>query len=147
MADPWNGKKGIDLLAEIVRHMDPGPADNLMRNLSKADPRIGGELSRRVFTFDRLAECDERGIRILLSKISMRDLAIAMKGISPNILEYLAGNMSQNAIATLREEIGMLGPTKVSDIDGARSRIISLARDMIQQRQMFLRDPHEQYIS
>ncbi|MBF0500755.1 MAG: hypothetical protein HQM09_11525 [Candidatus Riflebacteria bacterium] len=147
MADPWNGKKGIDILAEIMQHMDPGPADALIRNLRKADPRIGGELARRIFTFDRLGECDERGIRLLLSKVAMRDLAIALKGVASSMLEYLARNMSQNTIETLREEIRLQGPTKVSDVEAARSRIVGQARDLMQQHQMFLRDPNERYIS
>ncbi|MBF0410043.1 MAG: hypothetical protein HQM10_22055 [Candidatus Riflebacteria bacterium] len=146
MVDPWAGRKGIDILADIMAHMKPASCENLISNLNKQLPKVATELRNRLFTFERLAECDSRGMQLLLKNTSMTDLANALKGASKPVLRNIADNMSKRAIADLQEEIRRLGPTSQNEISAARERILSAAKELILARQMRLVAPNEQIV-
>lgn len=151
MAEPWkdpwkSGRKGIDILAEIMQRMEPASASRLLSNLKRDLPKEAAVVEQRLFTFDRLAFCDERGIRLLLNRIPMRDLAIALKGAPQGVLEHLAGNMSQRAIQMLQDEIRLIGPSRPADIEVARSRIVQQARELIEKHQMYVRTAADRFI-
>lgn len=146
--DPWkSGRKGLDILAEIMQHMEPTSAGRLLGNLKRELPKQAAFIERNLFTFERLAQCDKRGIHLLLSRITMRDLAIALKGAPHEVLEHLAGNMSQKAIQMLQDEIRLIGPSRTSDIEIARARIVQLAKDLINKHQMYIVSPTDRLVS
>ena len=146
--DPWkSGRKGRDILAEIMQHMEPASAGRLLGNLKRELPNVAAFIEQNLFTFERLAHCDQRGIRLLLSRISMRDLAVALKGAPQEVLEHLAENMSQRAIQMLQDEIRMLGPSRPSDIEIARARIVTLAKELISKHQMYVINAADRLVS
>ncbi|MBI3038472.1 hypothetical protein HYY75_05390 [bacterium] len=138
MVDPWKGRKGIDILVDILWHVEPSNQYRLLKNLQVSAPQIAAELQKRLFTFDHLSEGDNRGVQRLLKRIPMRDLAMALKGASEEILKRFAGNMSQRSLQELREEIMNLGPSRLSDIENARNRIVSIARDLVGKKELFI---------
>jgi len=146
LADPWHGRRGIDILADIVQHFEPANASALLKNLRTADPRIADELRQRLFIFDNLAQCDNRGIQKLLKLVTIRDLALSLKGAPEPVLEKLAENMSHHAIEDLQNEIRQLGKSRVSDIEQARAKIIGIARALVEKREMTVYKPNERLV-
>jgi flagellar motor switch protein FliG len=142
--NPWaGGRKGIDILAEIVRRMDTIHSRNLIKNLQRSEPRIAAELRKRVFSFEDLVFADSRGLTRLLKSISLRDLALALKGAPEKLLGHVAHHMSRQAIVDLRDEISVLGPTPISEVEAARSRIIDMARKLMATRELFIQREEE----
>ncbi len=138
MASPFVARRGIDILADIMQYMEPAASRTLLKNLTKSVPAIAGELRKRLFTFDDLACGDARGLQRLLKQITLRDLALALKGANEAVLQALASNMSQRAIEDLREEITHLGPRRASEIEEARNRILVTARQLVEKRDLFI---------
>ncbi len=136
--NPNLGRKGIDILADIMQHMQPPKMRHLLKNLRIADPRIVEELQKRMFTFERLQQCDDRGVQFLLRQISLRDLALALRDADQPLLEKIANNMSRRSIEDLRQEISAIGAARPAEIDAARQRIEQLARMLIEKNQMYL---------
>ena len=77
----------------------------------------------------------------------MRDLAIALKGAPQEVLQHLAENMSQRAIQLLQDEIRNLGPSRSSEIEIARSRIVHLAKELINKHQMYVNNSTDRLVS
>ncbi|MBF0545822.1 MAG: hypothetical protein HQM08_15370 [Candidatus Riflebacteria bacterium] len=147
MVDPWAGRKGIDILTDIMAHMKPGACESLLKNLGGQVPHVATELRKRLLTFERLADCDGRGIQLLLKQISLADLALGLKGASQPVLQNIAGNMSKRAIGELQEEIKRQGPSKPNEIESARDRILQVARDLILKKQMGFTSNEEEMIT
>lgn len=146
--DPWkSGRKGLEILADIMQHMEPASAGRLLGNLKRELPKAAAFIEQNLFTFDRLAYCDQRGIRLLLSRISMRDLAIALKGAPQEVLTHLAENMSKQAIQMLEDEIRNLRPSRSSEIELARSRIVTVAKDLVSKHQMYVTNSADRLVS
>ncbi len=148
MVDPWqNGRKGIDILADILRHVDAITTRNIMRNLQRVEPRIVDELKRRILTFEDLAKGDPRGLAKLTKIVHVRDLARALKGAPQEVLEKLALQMSRNAIEDLRDEISLLGPSPIGEVEAARGRILEGARNLIDKRELYIQKSADDWIS
>ena len=140
--DPWaQGRKGIDILADILQHTDPATVANIMKNLQPELPQIVSELRRRLLVFEDIAHVDPRGVQKLLKRITMRDLALALKGAPDSVLQNLGTNMSQHLIQDLRDEITAIGPRPAAEIEAARARILGIVRDLINQRELYIERP------
>ena len=148
MDNPWaNGRKGIDILADILRFTDVSTTRNLLKNLQAVEPRIAAELRRRIMTFEDLASSDRRGLQQLLKTVKMRDLALALKGAPEQVLQHIALQMSPRAIEDLRDEIALIGPSPVSEINAARDRIMGVARRLVEAKQMYFERSDERMVT
>ena len=140
--DPWaRGRRGIDILADILQHTEPATVAHIMKGLQTQLPQIVGELRRRLLIFDDLGYADAHGVQKLLKRISLRDLALALKGAPDSVLQNLGNNMSQRLIQDLRDEITALGMKPASEIESARSRILGVVRDLINNHELLIERP------
>jgi flagellar motor switch protein FliG len=55
---------------------------------------------------------------------------VALKAASDELTQRVMKNMSERAAASLREELEMLGPVKVKDVEEAHANIIKTARGL-----------------
>ena len=60
--------------------------------------------------------------------VEMADVAIAMKASKDNVRNTIYGAMSKRAADTLREEIAMLGPMRMKEVEASQDRIIAIVR-------------------
>ncbi len=140
--DPWaGGRRGIDILADILSCAEPATVTHIMKGLQSQLPQVVGELRRRLLTFEDLAMADARGVQKLLKRITLRDLALALKGATDGVLQNLGNNMSQRMIQDLRDEITSLGPKPAGEVEAARGRIMNVVRELINARELFIERP------
>ncbi len=140
--DPWaRGRKGIDILADILQYTEPATVERIMKGLQAQLPKVVGELRRRLLMFDDLGYADARGVQKLLKRITLRDLALALKGAPDSVLQNLGNNMSQRMIQDLRDEITSLGMKPAGEIESARTRIMGIVRELINNRELFIERP------
>lgn len=112
-----------------------------MKNLQTELPQVVSELRRRLLVFEDLGHVDPRGVQKLLKRITIRDLALALKGAPDSVLQNLGTNMSQHMIQDLRDEITAIGPKPADEIEAARARILGIVRDLINQRELYIERP------
>lgn len=147
MVNPWaNGRKGIDILADILKHTDAMTTRNLLKNLQNVEPGIAAELRKRIVSFEDLAYGDPRGLQRLVKIINIRDLAMALKGSQDGVLEAIAHQMSPRAIEDLRDSIAILGPARVSDVDAARFRIMEVVRQLLERHELYFSRDSDPYV-
>jgi flagellar motor switch protein FliG len=71
-----------------------------------------------------------------------------LKGASNELKERILGNMSQRAAKMLTEEMEMLGPVRLSEVEGAQQQIVDIVRRVEDAGQITLHaaDSQEEYI-
>lgn len=73
---------------------------------------------------------DARGMQLILKEVQGADLTLAMKTASDPIKELIFSSMSTRAADMLREDLEVLGPVKVSDVEKAQQNLVKIARKL-----------------
>lgn len=118
---------GIDAAANLVKRLAPDVSDGLLTELAATDTQAADELRRALFTFEDLVRVDGRGMQVLLKEISTDQLVLALKSASDDIKEKVFGNVSSRAAAMLRDELELLGPARLADVEAAQRAIVETA--------------------
>ncbi len=81
-----------------------------------------------MFVFENLLDLDDRGIQRLLKDIESDSLIVALKGSPQELREKFLKNMSQRAAETLREDLELRGPVRVSQVEAEQKAILQVVR-------------------
>jgi flagellar motor switch protein FliG len=74
----------------------------------------------------------------VLREVDSAALAISMKSASENLRERIYGAISRRAAEGLKEEIEMLGPVRLKDVETAQDGIIQVVRRLEEEGQITL---------
>jgi flagellar motor switch protein FliG len=102
----------------------------LLEGIEGRSGEIAGQIKALMFVFEDLLLVDARGIQRVLRNVDAKDLALALKAASDDIKKHIRSNMSERAGQALEEEIEMLGPVRVKDVEAAHARIIEIVRTL-----------------
>jgi len=102
----------------------------LLEGIETRSDEIAGQIKSLMFVFEDLLLVDARGIQRVLRDIDAKDLALALKAASSELKRHIRANMSERAGQALEEEIEMLGPVRVKDVEAAHGRIIEIVRQL-----------------
>lgn len=133
-----SGMGGLKCAANILNFVDRTAEAKISEVISEHDPELAGKIQDLMFTFDNLADVDDRGIQTLLREISSDNLVLALKGAEEGIKAKIFKNMSQRAGDMLREDLETRGPVKLSDVEMAQKEIITIARRLADEGQISL---------
>jgi flagellar motor switch protein FliG len=119
---------GVPMVAQILNVTDRMTNKGILENLEEEDTELVDEIKRLMFVFDDLLKLDNKAIQALLKEVDNKQWAVALKGASEGIREKVLGNLSARAADMLREEMGFLGPVKVSDVESHQQQIVDAVR-------------------
>jgi flagellar motor switch protein FliG len=78
--------------------------------------------------FEDIVTLDNRSVQVVLREVDMSDLAVALKGVRPDVREKVTSNLSSRAAENLAEEIELLGPVRMSTVEEAQAKIVRVIR-------------------
>ncbi|MCE3011394.1 MAG: flagellar motor switch protein FliG [Proteobacteria bacterium] len=119
---------GVQPVAEMLNVMDKNTETSIMSRLEEKDPLLAEEIRKLMFVFDDISKIDDRGIQILLKEIPNDKLLLALKTANEEIKNKVFKNISQRAAEMLREDLANMGPSRLSDVEGAQQEIVNAAR-------------------
>jgi flagellar motor switch protein FliG len=124
------GPGGPEAVAKVLHLASAGADEQLLESIARRDNDIAERIRAAMFVFEDLLQVDGKGIQRLLREIEAKDLALALKGVTPELARHIKTNMSERAAAALDEEIEMLGPVRVKDVETVHARIIEVVRQL-----------------
>ena len=119
---------GVQPVAEMLNVMDKNTETSIMSRLEEKDPLLAEEIRKLMFVFDDIIKIDDRGIQALLKEVANDKLLLALKTASEEIKTKVFKNLSQRAAEMLREDLSNMGPSRLSDVEGAQQEIVNAAR-------------------
>jgi flagellar motor switch protein FliG len=119
---------GVQPVAEMLNVMDKNTESSIMSRLEEKDPLLAEEIRKLMFVFDDIIKIDDRGIQALLKEVANDKLLLALKTASEEIKAKFFKNLSQRAAEMLREDLSNMGPSRLSDVEGAQQEIVNAAR-------------------
>ena len=123
----WLNLGGGDLEKSVLESIQDRSAD------------VAGAIRSSMFTFEDLLLIDGKGIQRILREVETKDLALALKAASDELKRHIKSNMSERAGGALDEEIEMLGPVRVRDVEAVHARIIESVRALEQAGEIMIR--------
>ncbi|MEC7518368.1 MAG: flagellar motor switch protein FliG [Myxococcota bacterium] len=121
------GKKSA---ADIVKRLPAEIGEELLEALRSASQDAADAIEKALFTFEDLCRVDSRGMQQLLKEVATDQLTLALKTASDELKEKVFGNISSRAADLLHEELELMGPVKLSDVEEAQQGIIQIALDL-----------------
>lgn len=119
---------GIQTVAEILNNVDQSSEREIMTQLEELNAGLADEIRQLMFVFEDLLTVDDRGMQQILKEVANEDMTLALKTASENLKEKILRNMSKRAADMLREELEIMGPVRVSDVEGAQHKILQTAK-------------------
>lgn len=122
---------GINALASIINHLSGETERNLLNHFEINVPQISEQLKDRLYTFDSILKLDRREVRILIEKVGDDvTFARALKGAGDELRFHIVRSLSTNRATDLLNDMDELGPLRLTEIESARHRIVSIMRDL-----------------
>ena len=119
---------GVQPVAEMLNVMDKNTETSIMSRLEEKDPLLAEEIRKLMFVFDDIAKIDDRGIQVLLKEVPNDKLLLALKTSNEEIKSKVFKNISARAAEMLRDDLSNMGPSRLSDVEGAQQEIVNAAR-------------------
>ncbi|MGC8718672.1 MAG: flagellar motor switch protein FliG [Thermodesulforhabdaceae bacterium] len=119
---------GVQKVAEILNRCDRKTADTILQALEEADAELAERVRKLMFVFDDLVAVPDVGIREILKEVDNKDLVVALKTASEELKNKIFRNLSKRAAQILEEDLAVLGPVRLSEVEAAQQRILEVAR-------------------
>ena len=124
------GKKvgGVPAVAEILNSVDRATEEEVLSEIEEESSQMAEDIRNLMFVFEDIKSLDSRAVREMLKEISNDDLILALKGASPDLQELFYTNMSERAATMIKEDLEIMGPTKLADVEAAQQNIVKTVR-------------------
>lgn len=132
VAEPENSMMagGVQPLVDILNRASPELEAAILGQLDLTNPALAEEVRRKLFVFDDIVKIDDRGVQLLLRDVDSKELATALKGAPDEVRAKVMDNLSERASANLTEEMDLLGPVRMPQVEEARDAIIATIRSL-----------------
>jgi len=138
---------GVRAVANMFNRLDSDTCGQLLDAVEQHDGELLENIRRFMFVFSDLQELDDMGMKELMGKIDRKVLVVALKGAEEALRAKFFKNQSQRAAEMLKEDLEMLGPVRLKDVDAAQQEIIMLARQLERDGVISLKSsPADRYI-
>ncbi|MEK4522595.1 flagellar motor switch protein FliG [Psychrobacillus sp. FSL W7-1457] len=119
---------GVDAVVEVLNGVDRTTEKTILDALEIQDPELAEEIKKRMFVFEDIVTLDNRSIQRVIRDCENEDLILSMKVSSEEVKDILFRNMSTRMAETFKEEMEIMGPVRLRDVEEAQSRIVSVIR-------------------
>jgi flagellar motor switch protein FliG len=139
---------GLDPLIQIINRSDRATERLIVEGLQARDPELAEEVKSRMFMFEDITLLEDRDVQLVLRQVESSDLALALKGVSEEVRLKITRNMSERAATTLLEDIDLLGPVLLRQVEEAQQKVILTIRRLEDAGDIVLRrGADDEYVS
>jgi flagellar motor switch protein FliG len=129
---------GVKIAANIVNFLDSAKGDGVISLMRESDPELAEKVRDETFSWNDFFNLDDRAIQMVVKDVPRDDLLLAMKGTTENQRVKIFRNMSSRAAESLKEDLDASTPAKLSDVEGKRKSVVSVARKLAESGEISL---------
>ncbi|MFH1011597.1 MAG: flagellar motor switch protein FliG, partial [bacterium] len=119
---------GVKAIAEILNLVGQSAERAILAKVNETTPEIATEIKNLMFVFEDVVMLDDRSIQRVLKEVDNKELALALKHISPETKQKVFANLSERAANVIKEEMEYMGPVRLKDVEEAQQRIVDIVR-------------------
>ncbi len=121
---------GVRTVAEILNQMDSSVESQVLQAMDEQKQGLADEIRRLMFVFEDLMQVDDRSMMAILKEVNSETLKTALKTASEELKDKIFRNMSERAAQLLKEDLDVMGPVRLKDVEVAQQAIIKSAKKL-----------------
>jgi flagellar motor switch protein FliG len=129
---------GVKTAAEMINLMGTVLEGTVIESIRSHDPDLAQKIMDKMFVFDDVIKLDDKAIQQVLKEVASESLIVALKGAQPQLKEKFLANMSSRAAETLREDLEMRGPMRLSEVEAQQKEILKTVRRLADEGQIII---------
>jgi len=137
---------GVEYVADALNRLDKRTTSTILESIASENAELAEEIKQNMFVFEDLIKVDDRGIQEIMKSIDSGDLSLALKVCSEELKQRIFTNMSERAAKILKEDLEVMGPVKVSDVERAQGNILKVVDRLISEGKVILAGEGEEAI-
>ncbi len=119
---------GAKVAAELMNAVSKDHEGRIFEALEERYPGLGEKIRDLMFTFEDLIKLGNREVQTVLKEVPRDDLMLAMKTASEELRAKIFANVSSRAADILKEDMAVMGPVKLKDVERAQANIVAELR-------------------
>lgn len=127
---------GVRAVASLLNSLEKDLSKTLLGRLEERNATLSAAIRKKLFSFEDLNRLQSADLQRILREIDSGNLAIAMKSASEPLRNKVYAGLSKRAAEGLKEEIEMLGPVRLKDVEAAQDLIIQAVRRLEEEGQI-----------
>lgn len=129
---------GVEKVVDMFNYLDRSKEKQILDKLDVLNPPLAEVIRKHLFTFDDIFKLDDRSIQGIMRELSNDTLTLAMKTAPDEIKEKIFRNISSRAAEMIKEDLEVMGPVRLSDVEKAQGEIIKIVRRMEEEGKVVL---------
>jgi flagellar motor switch protein FliG len=130
MKQGMNSAGGPATVASVLNYVASSLEKVLLDNVSAKDQALCDQIKNLMFVFEDIGTLDNRALQRLLRDVDSKELATGLKAASADLRQKITGAMSQRAVQALNDEMEMMGPVRMRDVETAQTNIVAMVRKL-----------------
>jgi flagellar motor switch protein FliG len=121
---------GVETLANILNAVDGSTEEFIMSHIEEKDSDLANLIKEKMFVFEDLLQIEDKQFRDLLQNVDNQILVKALRTSSEEMKNKIFSNLSERASEMLKEDMEVLGPIKLKDVEEAQQEIIRMVKQL-----------------
>lgn len=137
---------GVQRLIDILNRSDRNTEKSIFEALESVESDLADSVRSRMFVFEDILDLDDRSVQLILRNVDAAVLAVALKGVKPEVRDKIASNMSERASQNLLDEIEVLGQMRLSDVQEAQGAVVQAIRTLEEAGDLVISRGNEEFV-
>ncbi|MFZ5495072.1 MAG: flagellar motor switch protein FliG [Verrucomicrobiota bacterium] len=127
---------GVRAVAGLLNSLEKDLSKTLLGRLEERNAALSAAIRKKLFSFEDLNRLAAADLQRILREVDSSNLAISMKSASESLRNKVFAGLSKRAAESLKEEIELLGPVRLKDVEAAQDVIIQAVRRLEEEGQI-----------
>lgn len=133
-----NKSGGVRMVADLLNTLEKEDSKAILTSIEERNPALGAEIRKKMFSFEDLGRLAMPDLQRIMREVDSGDLIVALKSATDALRDAVMSAVSKRAAETLKEELEMMGPVKLTEVEAAQERVIQVVRRLEEQEEISL---------
>ncbi len=130
---------GTHTAVDLLKQVGADDEQHIFEELEQRDEELAEELRNLMFVFEDILRLHPREVQLILREVDGQQLALALKGASPENKEFILSNMSSRAALIVMDDLEAMGPVSRAQVEQAQREIIAVIMRLSEEEKVNLR--------
>jgi len=121
---------GVEALANMLNVVDNKTEESILAHIEQQDSDLADKIRQKMFVFEDLLEIEDKNFRAILQNVDNQLLSKALKTASEEMKEKIFRNLSERASEMLKEDMEVMGPVRLSEVEETQQGIVKIAKKL-----------------
>lgn len=124
-AKPVGGGAAV---ASMMNNLDGKTIQAIFDEIEEDNPAFCEDIRSLMYVFGDLAELSNTALQSVLKEVTNELITLALKTAPEGLRGKFFGCMSSRAAEMIKEELEVMGPTRLSEVEAAQTEMVGIAR-------------------